>query len=110
MKIDVKISSQQLNTLVFAFNTIPNIPVNNKEQKLAASILDKVAIKFKKKHLETSAALNLFAKKKKYNFSLEYYEAYFLEYFVALMESYPMNEYDRNVLRMIKSRLNQQLI
>lgn len=109
MKIDFHLSSQQLNALVFSFNALTKIPVNNRDVKVARSILDKVVVKFKKKLIEVQASETLFTKKKKYKFSLEYYEAHYLEQFVTIMDQFPMNEYDRNVLHLIKTWLNQKL-
>lgn len=110
MKIDVKLSAKQLNALVFSFNSLGHIPTNSRDIKVARSILDKLVLKFRKKLLEVqSVNTTLFSKPKKYKFSLEYYEAHFLENFLTIMEDFPMNEYDRNVLRLIKTNLNQQL-
>jgi hypothetical protein len=109
MKIDLKLSPQQLDALVFSFKSIDTIPVNDREVKVARSVLDKVILKFRKKHLETKQMMTLFTKKKKLSFSLEYHEAHYLERFVTIMDSFAMSEYDRNVLRFIKSGLNQKL-
>jgi hypothetical protein len=52
---------------------------------------------------------NLFTKDKKHTFTLEYFEAHFLEQFTILTDEHPLNDYDRNVIRFIQSSLNQQL-
>lgn len=108
-KVDLKLSHQQLGALVFSFNSINTIPVNNREVKVARSVLDKVILKFRKKHLETQQMMTLFSKKKPIKFTLEYYEAHYLESFVTIMDNFPMCEYDKNVLRFIKNGLNQKL-
>ncbi len=111
MPIELKLSKSQLNTLVFTFNSLSNIPTNSRDVKVARSILDKLVLKFRKKYLEVESQPTFFTKKKvkKYTFSLEYHEAHYLENFVTIMDAFPMNEYDRNVLRFIKTGLNQQL-
>lgn len=109
MKVALKLSKNQLNSLVFSFNALGRIPANNRDVKVARSILDKMALKFQKKYLEASQQPTLFSKPKKYTFSLEYYEAHYLEQFITIMDDFPMNEYDRNVLRLINSNLNHQL-
>jgi hypothetical protein len=52
---------------------------------------------------------DLFTKAKKHSFTLEYFEAHFLEQFTILTHDHPLNEYDRNVIRLIQSILNKQL-
>ena len=108
-KIPLKISLLQLGALVHSFNAISTLPINSREVKVARSILDKVVIKLKKKHIEEDYKANLFTKKKKINFSFEFYEAHYLENFIAIVDVFPMNDYDRNVLRFIRSELNQKL-
>lgn len=110
MKITLKISSQQLNTLVHAFNSLSMVLINDaRHVKVSRSILDKVVLRLRKKYLETQQTATLFAKKKKVSFSFEYYEAHYLEEFVSIMVNHPLSEYDRNVLRYIQTNLHQQL-
>lgn len=110
MKIDLRLSAKQLNTLVFSFNSLSHIPINSRDVKVARSILDKLVLKFRKKLLDVQGThVTLFSKPKKIKFTLEYHEAHYLENFVTIMDEFPMSEYDRNVLRLIKSNLNQQL-
>lgn len=112
MKTTLKLSNQQLNTLVHSFNSLNMVLINDaRHVKVSRSILDKVIIKLKKKFLETQQTANLFSasKKKKISFSFEYYEAHYLEEFVSLMVNHPLSDYDRNVLRYIQTNLNQQL-
>lgn len=109
MKITLKMSLRQLGSLVYSFNSIAKIPANKREIKVARSILDKVVIKIKKKHIEEEYKSTLFTQKKKINFSFEFAEAHYLEYFLAIVEEFPMNEYDHNVIRFIRSELNQKL-
>lgn len=110
MKVNLKISPQQLNALVHHFPKPPYTPERSREIKVARSVLNKVILKFEKKQLEQNRQKpNLFTKPKKISFSLEYFEGHYLEKFIEAVEGFPMNEYDRNVLRLIKSNLNQQL-
>lgn len=108
-KVKLQLSEKQLGALVFSFKEIPNIPCKERNAKIAQSVMDKVALKFKKKQLEVQREPNLFNANKKISFSLELVEAHFLEQFTTVMISYPMNDYDRNTLRLIQSALNQQL-
>lgn len=110
MKVNLKISPQQLNALVFHFPKPPHASTKVRDIRVARSVLDKVILKFQKKHLETQLqASDFFTQPKKVSFSLEYFEAHYLEKFIEVVETFPMNDYDRNVLRLIKSNLNQKL-
>ncbi|NDP26436.1 MAG: hypothetical protein GZ087_03275 [Flavobacterium sp.] len=109
MKIKLKISEKQLNSLVYSFGFLDRMPVKVHEVKVARSVLDKVVLKFRKKQLEVQMNCTLFTKNKKHLFSLEYYEAHFLEQFTLLIVEHPLSDYDRNALRQIQSTLNQQL-
>ncbi|MEO7977749.1 hypothetical protein [Flavobacterium sp.] len=111
MKVNLKITAQQLNALVWHFPKPPYTPERDREIRVARSVLDKVTLKLEKKHLETSRQKSdLFSKKvKMVSFSLEYYEAHYLEKFIMVAETFPMSVYDRNVLNSIKSHLNQKL-
>src|SRR6478736_4905595 len=105
MKTTLKLSNQQLNTLVHSFNSLDTILINDaRPVKVSRSILAKVIIKFQKKFVEAQQTANLFSasKKKKISFSLEYFEAHYLEEFVSLMINHPLSDYDRNVLRYIQ--------
>lgn len=110
MKAELKLSIKQIGVVVYAYDSfVKQGQGKSREAKVARSILDKTVIRFKKKQLEQSFAPTLFEKPKKFKFSLEIYEAHYLEQFVIVMENYPLSEYDRNVLQLIKSGLNQQL-
>ena len=109
MKIPLKLSSNQLGVLVHSFNALPHLPNKERDVKVARSILDKVAIKLKKKYVEIDHNKTLFSKEKKINLSIEFYEAHYLEQFTIIIDDYPMSEYDRNVIRFIRNNLNQKL-
>jgi hypothetical protein len=109
MKVAIKISLQQLGSLVYSFNHIAKIPVTDQEEKVRRSCLDPIIIKLKKKHVEEAYKSNLFTPKKKLAFSMEFHEAYYLEKFLIIIDEFPLNEYDRNVLRFIRHELNQKL-
>ncbi len=110
MKTALKLSIKQIGVVVFAYESfVKQHHTKTREAKVARSILDKTIIRLKKKLLDQTFAPQLFQKPKKFNFSLEIFEAHYLEQFVMLMENYPMSEYDKNVLMFIKSNLNQQL-
>ena len=108
-KIKLKISEKQLNSLVYSFDFLGHTPNKDRSVKVARSVLDKVILKFKKKQLEVQMGANLFTKTKKHLFTLEYFEAHYLEQFTILTDEHPLNDYDRNVIRFIQSSLNQQL-
>jgi hypothetical protein len=109
MKVILKMSRNQLNALVVFFPKPPFTPEKTREVKVARSVLQKVSLKMQKKQLEVQQVPTLFSKPKKISFSLEYYEAHYLEKFIELVESFDMDEYHKNVLLLIKSNLNQQL-
>lgn len=108
-KVTIKLSEKQLNTLVYTFGTMVKTPTKDRAVKVARSVMDKVALKFKKKQLDVQQQYNLFKKDKKHSFSLEIVEAHYLEQFTVLVAEHALNEYDRNVLRFIGNNLNQQL-
>lgn len=108
LKAELKLSNRQLNSLVYSFNMITNLPVSDREQRVARSVLDKTVLRFRKKYLEVQQTAPTFSKKK-YKFTLEYHEAHHLEQFILIAEQTAMNEYDHNVMHFIKSTLNQQL-
>jgi len=109
MKIKLKISEKQLNSLVYSFNFIDRKPQRDRGVKVARSVLDKVILKFKKKQLEVQQGSDLFTKNKKHLFSMEYHEAHYLEQFAIIVHEQPLSEYDRNAIRQIQATLNQQL-
>jgi len=109
MKIPLKLSPHQLGVLVHSFNALAQMPAKDREVKVARSILDKVVVKLKKKYVEIDWNQTLFSQKKKTNLTLEFYEAHYLEQFVTIIDAFPMSEYDRNVIRYIRSNLNQKL-
>lgn len=108
-KVKLKISEKHLNSLVYCFGFLDKTPHKDRAVKVARSVLDKVILKFKKKQLEAQMESSLFTKSKKHNFTLEYHEAHFLEQFTILTADQPLNDYDRNVIRLIQTTLNQQL-
>lgn len=109
MKVKLKLTEKQLNALVYTFGTITRTPTKDRAVKVATSVMDKVAVKFKKKQLDVQQGGNLFTRDKKHCFSLEIVEAHYLEQFTILAVDHPLNDYDRNVLRFIANNLNQQL-
>ena len=110
MKVKLKISEKKLNSLVYSFGFLDHCPNKDREIKVARSVLDKVILKFKKKQLEVQMGATLFTKKKTHTFTLEYFEAHYLEQFTLLTQAHPLSDYDRNVIRFIQSSLNQQLV
>jgi hypothetical protein len=109
MKIKIKLSEKQVNTLVYSFGVMPKTPTKDRAVKVARSVMDKVALKFKKKQLDIQQGGNLFTRDKKHCFTLELVEAHYLEQFTILAGEHPLSDYDRNVLRYIGNNLNQQL-
>ncbi|MBF6607755.1 MAG: hypothetical protein ITG00_03350 [Flavobacterium sp.] len=113
MKIKLQLSEKQLSALVYSFNALGYDPAQRtREIKVARNVLDRVSLKFKKKQLELSIVPpTIFHRStvKKHGFSLEYFEAHYLERFITIAMDHPLNEYDRNVLRLINTNLNQQL-
>lgn len=109
MKIALKISLKQLESLVYSFNHIAKLPVTDREAKVRRSCLDRIVIKLKKKHVEEAYKSTIFSKPTKHSISMEFHEAHYLEKFLIIVDEFPLNEYDRNVLRFIRHDLNQKL-
>lgn len=110
MKIDLFLSFSQIGALIYAFNQLdPNPKIYNRDHKCARAILDFTFAKVKGKYDKLSQKTSLQRKGKKYKFPLEYFEADKLDFFLSIMASFPMNEYDKNVITYIKGFLNQKL-
>jgi hypothetical protein len=109
MKIDIKITFSQLEVLVLAFSTLTEPPIQHRDTKVARSVLDKVMIKIKKKHIDESIKSSLFSQKKKFKLSFEYYEAHFLEKFLEIIIALCDKDYERTVLTRIVAEINQKL-
>ena len=72
-KIELQLSSRQLNTLVYFFNLIVYTYPKTMEEKATKSILDEVIVKIKKKNIDVESSVNtIFSKPKKSKFKLEY--------------------------------------
>ena len=109
-KVILELSARQLNTLVFLFTFNNQIYPKTREQKAMKSILEKLMLKIKKKHLEVENSINtLFTKPKKCKFTFEFYEADSLEKYILIVEDNIFNDYDKNAILLIKNKLNQQL-
>jgi hypothetical protein len=109
MKVDIKITFSQLQVLVQAFQLLTPEPINNRDVKVARSVIDKVVVRLKKKHIDESVKTSLFTEKKKFKLSFEYYEAHFLEKFLEIIVIMVDNIYWLNVLNTIRSQINQKL-
>lgn len=109
MKIDLKITFSQLEVLVSAFSVITEPPIQHRDTRVARSVLDKVMVKIKKKHIDESMKSSLFSQKKKFKLSFEYYEAHFLEKFLEIIITFCDKDYEHTVLTRITAEINQKL-
>ena len=110
MKITLKLSPQQLSTLVYSFQVLASLFSNDSRAlKVSQSILDKVRLKCNKKHLEFQENYKVFPGRKKISFTLEFHEAHYLEEFISIVIQQPQSDYDRDILRYIQTRLDQKL-
>ena len=112
MAIKLELSNLQLGSVVYCLKQLPHVSEENRNTKVAKSVLSDLALKFEKKILEQSyKPPTLFTKKKvkKISFTLKIVEAHYLEMYAQMMENFPLNEYDRNVLLYLKNNLNQKL-
>jgi hypothetical protein len=110
MKITLKLSPQQLSTLVYSFQVLTSLFSNDSRAvKVSRCILDKVRLKCRKKHLESQQNPKSFTNSKKISFSLEFHEAHYLEEFISIVIQQPQSDYDRNILRYIQTKLDQKL-
>lgn len=109
IKVKLNVTEKQISALVHSFNLVVNVPVKERIAKVAKSVLDKVILKIKTKHLQVQQGTTLFTSKEKHNISLELVEAHFLEQFLVSMADFPMSEYDKNVINQISATINQQL-
>lgn len=110
MKVELKLTPRQLNSIVYCFNNVNLVYAKERRHRVAKSILDEIIIKMKKKHVELESQIStLFTKKKDTKFSFKYHEADCLEQYLISIQETPLNEYDRNVVGLLISKLNQQL-
>lgn len=111
MKINLKLTARQLNTVVYCFNSVNLSYSKDRSHRVLKSILDEVMLKMQKKNLEAQQTAGLlFHKPKDTKFTFKYHEADCLEkYLLSIEENTPLNEYDRNAIRLIINKLNQQL-
>lgn len=98
-----------INSLAYTFRFFHQLPENNRTVRCLQSILIEVKVKIEKKEVVLRNETNLFNKDKRHTISLKYYEADCLEKFLLIAETYPLSTYDRNVVLMLKNKLNQQL-
>lgn len=108
-KVNLKISLRQLGAVVHSFNHVAKIPLTERNVKVARSCLDKIVIRLKKKYVEEDYKRTLFSPKNKISISMEFHEAHYLEFFLVIVDDYAMSDYDRNVIRFVRSELNQKL-
>ena len=109
-KIELTLTARQLNTLVYTFTFTQKLYPKTRSEKVMKSILEKLMIKIRKKHIDVQASLHtLFSKPKKCKFTFEYHEGDCLEQFLIIAENFSMNDYDRNAILYIKNKINQQL-
>ena len=107
--IKLKLTARQLNTIAYTFNGLKTIHPLTKEDKTARSILLELSLKFQKKNLEVIQKAHLFSNQQKAAFTLKYHEAFYLEYYLNIIQEFPLSEYDQNCVNFIKSTLNQKL-
>lgn len=107
--IKLSLTKQHINSLAYSFRFFKQLPENERAVKCLQSILIEVKIKVEKKEVVLRNETNLFNKDKRHTISLKYYEADCLEKYLMIAETYPLSDYDRNVVLMIKSKINQQL-
>jgi hypothetical protein len=110
MKLTLKLSAKQLSTLIYCFQNSGQTQVQTKEEKFTWSILNEIILKVQKKYLDVTASTNLFNSKKKHSFNFTYYQAFMLEKFLQIAQQRALSEYDRNVVQLIISTINKQLV
>ena len=109
-KIELQLTTRQLNSLVYLLNSLERIHPKTRDEKVMKAILLEISVKIEKKHVDVKSSLNtLFSKPKKPKFTWKYYEADALEKFLIVIQNEAMNEYDHTVVNFLKSKLNQQL-
>jgi hypothetical protein len=100
----------QLKVLVDTFKNTITPEENNPQQKCARSILSKLILKIKKKQLDELQKTDIFSSKKKIKISMEYHQAYYLQDFLIAVNYVNLDQYERNVVSIIITDLNQKLI
>lgn len=107
--IKLSLTKQHIVALAYSFRFFKQLPENDRKVKCLQSILIEVKVKVEKKEVVLRNESNLFNKDKRHTVTLKYYEADCLEKYLMIAETYPLSDYDRNVVLMIKNKLNQQL-
>jgi hypothetical protein len=107
--VTLNLTENHLSALVYSLDQASRVPVNNRIEKVAKSVLDNTTIMFKKRQLSVKKPTKFSKKIKKYHFSLELVEAHFLEQYLLSMHQFPFSDYDRNTINWISATINQQL-
>jgi len=99
-KLKIETTYNELQAVVETVNSISNIAMPLRAERLSKSIIMPLFKKLQKKEVDKR-----FDHKKPFNISMQYYEAYYLEEFLQLINSLEYNHF----LQMYINKLNQKL-
>ncbi|WP_306353689.1 hypothetical protein [Flavobacterium sp. '19STA2R22 D10 B1'] len=110
MKVELTLTNDSILAVNELLSHVYNMEKSNdKQENVYRSIGFELADKFDSKAKELIKKSSLFNVKKKYKFSLKYYEAWALEIILKELFSYTNNHYTRLQVNLIIDRLNQKL-
>jgi hypothetical protein len=113
MKIELKLIPTHILALAGALDHLSRVHPCSQSQRIVQSVMNLLVTRVHKKRVEISNVSNLFNQKKKIKVPLEYFEAAYLEIYLAMIIENPnqfeLSEYDKNALLSIVNELNQKL-
>lgn len=115
MKVDLKLKAEQINYLsevfdVFGKMTLAAVINKNRNTKVVISICIDVADRFSDKFKKISRTQNLFDEKKRYKFSLKFYEAHAIATYLLGVINNEIDIYKKNMALAILLQLEPQLL
>lgn len=107
IKIKIALKYSQLQVIVDLYNGIleiePKSYTKGAEYRAVKSILSRVYVKLEKKLIDKKGT------KKPFTVTMEYFEAYYLNNFLAVGFSFFTGDYEINALRLVTDSINKQL-
>ena len=109
MKIDLKISPDQLIATASVLEDIDNVRALSSNEKLLLSIAYDLKDKICQKSTMTKRKTDLFSTGKKVSVSLKFHEAWALEKILIERKGILQNDFNKSMVQTVINVLNQQL-
>lgn len=110
MKIDLKISPDQLIATASILEGIDNPIALSSNEKMLLSIAYDLVDKFSQKSTKTKRKTDLFSTRKKVTVSLKFHEAWALEKILIERKAVLVNDFSKSMVQTVINLLNQKLV